>query len=121
MWLETSPSYQSQCQYCGCKSRQPKSTEFIHQHFCQIFYSVVVNAYGLYIVCSILMVLFSIDSQELFKVVATDFIAGIAMTHHVLVPSQRSLCVLHSSTLCWNSRYHIIFCCHGGLIVRLLT
>jgi hypothetical protein len=33
------------------------------------------------------MVLFSIDLQELFKVVATDFIAGIAMTHHVLVPS----------------------------------
>jgi len=57
---------------------------FIDQHFCQVFHSVVLNAYGLYIVCSILMVSFSIDSQELFKVAANDFIAGIAATHHVL-------------------------------------
>jgi hypothetical protein len=53
-----------------------------------------------------LMMLFSLNSQELFEMPATDFIAGSAVTHHVLAHHFKDpWLVLNSVTRCSNYSY----------------
>ena len=65
----------------------------------------------------ILTLLLSINSEELFEVAVTDFIARIAVTLHVLAQtSRRSLACLFSFTFCWNSSCHVRFFFHRRLL-----
>jgi hypothetical protein len=62
------------------------------------------------------MVLYSINSHELFEVAAIDFTAGIAATCHVLALSLRSLVCSEQFHTPINSSYQILFCFQGSLI-----
>jgi hypothetical protein len=56
--------------------------------------------------------LFVINSEELFEVVVTDLITGIAVMHHFVVhPLQDPCCFLNNFT-----RYKVLFCLHRGII-----
>jgi len=69
----------------------------------------------LYRCAEFLIVLFSVNLQELFAVATTNLIANTVVMHHVLAHLVKDpWYVLNSYTCCRNSSYEILFCFHRG-------
>jgi len=114
-------SYRNRRRYSGRAGWQPARVEM---HNWQVFFLslsfVVVNSYWLDIVCVILVVTFSINSQELFEVAATDFnsrngtsFSGAHWQKYVVCPKYCHM--LH------NYSDQILFSFHMGLIMKILN
>ena len=74
---------------------------------------------NVFVVCTLcaefLIVVFSVNSQELFEVATTNLNASIVVMHHVLAHLVKDPWhVLNSFTCCCNFSYEIIFYFHRG-------
>jgi hypothetical protein len=85
--------------YCSWGDSQSLRFSFRGHQFSLNFNFLLRCFYRFYIVHRIFVVLFSINSQELFEVAATEFTAGTAALYHIVSPSaEHPWSVLNSFT-----------------------